>query len=182
VRIIAGRYRGRKISCPKSDTRPTLDRVREALFSILGPLDDAVVVDFFAGSGALGLEALSRGARMATFVESSREAARVIRDNAAKLGLGDECRVVESPVERSRPHLARGPAIDLVLADPPWRLSAQAFSMVEEVVLGLLARDATLVVGHAARESLEPPISSRLTLRSCRRWGDSALSFFEQSG
>ena len=77
MRIIAGRFRGRKILCPKADTRPTLDRVREALFSILGPLDDLVVVDFFAGSGALGLESLSRGARQATLVESDRDAARV---------------------------------------------------------------------------------------------------------
>jgi 16S rRNA (guanine966-N2)-methyltransferase len=158
-----------------------LDRVREALFSILGPLDDEVVVDFYAGSGALGFEALSRGARRAILVESDREAARMIRDNAKALALGDECQVIESRVERSRAVLQSGPRIDLVLADPPWRISAEALGVVEQTVSGLLAPDARLVVGHMARDALEPGPDSRLRLSSCRRWGDSALSFFEQS-
>lgn len=182
MRIIAGSHRGRKILCPTSDTRPTMDRVREALFSILGPLDDDVVVDFYAGSGALGFEALSRGARRATLVESDREAARVIRHNATKLGFDDACQVLEGSVERSRSDLSSGPPINLVLADPPWRISAQAVHVVARVVRGLLAPEATIVVGHAAREALELSSEDGLELESCRRWGGSALSLFRQSG
>src|SRR3954447_6595013 len=88
VRIIAGTHRGQRIAAPKGrDTRPTSDRVRENAFNLIGPVDDAAVLDLFAGSGALGLEALSRGAASATFVESDRDACRTINSNLDKLEL-----------------------------------------------------------------------------------------------
>ena len=99
MRIIAGKFRGRKLSCPKVVTRPTLDRVREALFSILGDLSGLNVIDFYAGSGALGLEALSRGARFATLVEADRQACQVIRKNVESWGIEGAHRVVECAAE-----------------------------------------------------------------------------------
>src|ERR687897_518752 len=118
MRIIAGTHRGRRIIAPKGlATRPTGDRVREAAFNLIGPVDGARVLDLFAGSGAMGLEALSRGAASVTFVESDRAACRTIEDNLAKLKLigaritcGDAVWAVR---QESRPY-------DLILVDPPY--------------------------------------------------------------
>lgn len=178
MRIIAGKFRGRKLVCPKLVTRPTLDRVREALFSILGDLSDAVVVDFYAGSGALGLEALSRGARHITLVEADRQAAQVIRKNVESWGIDREYRVVECAVEKSRGSLKNGPPFDLVLADPPWKIALEAAAHVPEVVKGLLAPSAIVVLGHASRDELVVSEESGLERYDSRSWGDSALSFF----
>ncbi len=126
TRIIAGVAGGRRIETPKgADTRPTSDRVREALFGALdarGALDGAAVLDLFAGSGALGLEAASRGARSVVLVESGREATAVARRNAATLGL-DGVRVVQAPVQRylaTATHAPLDPPADVVLLDPPY--------------------------------------------------------------
>src|SRR3954451_21444455 len=125
TRIIAGSAGGRRIETPKgSDTRPTSDRVREALFGALdarGAVAGAVVLDLFAGSGALGLEAASRGASSVVLVESAREAAAVARRNAVTLGL-DGVRGVQAPVQRYLATGAHSPAVppaDLALLDPP---------------------------------------------------------------
>ena len=181
VRIIAGKFRGRQLSCPKLVTRPTLDRVREALFSILGDLTGQCVVDFYAGSGALGLEALSRGARHVLLVESDRQAARVIQKNASGWGVDSQWRVIECSVENSRGSLMAFRPIDLVLADPPWKISREAAVAVPEVVKGLLSPGALVVIGHAVRDELVLAEGSGLELDSVRSWGDSALSFFRQS-
>jgi 16S rRNA (guanine966-N2)-methyltransferase len=179
VRIIAGKFRGRKLSCPKLVTRPTLDRVREALFSILGDLSGARVVDFYAGSGALGLEALSRGASHVTLVEGDRQAAQVIRKNVEGWGIEGAYRVLECSVERARGSLGAAP-IDLVLADPPWKISGEAAVVVPRVVQGLLSPSAIVVLGHASRDELEVAAESGLERHDRRTWGDSALSFFRR--
>jgi 16S rRNA (guanine966-N2)-methyltransferase len=128
VRVVAGSARGRRIDAPPgTDTRPTTDRVREAVFNALGSLgavEGAVVVDLFAGSGALGIEALSRGAAQATFVEADRRAAAVIEENLATLDLAERAGVVRSPVERAIEALPG--TIDLVLADPPYSFDGWA--------------------------------------------------------
>jgi len=122
VRVVAGTARGRRITAPPgTDTRPTTDRVREAVFNALGSLgavDGAEVVDLFAGSGALGIEALSRGAARVVFVESDRRAAEVIEENLRTLGLDERAVVVRRTVTATVPDLGEG--IDLVLADPPY--------------------------------------------------------------
>jgi 16S rRNA (guanine966-N2)-methyltransferase len=180
VRIIAGKFRGRKLVCPKLVTRPTLDRVREALFSILGDLSEANVVDFYAGSGALGLEALSRGASYVTLVEADRQAAAVIRKNVVGWGIEGAYRVIECAVARSRGSLSQRAPIDLVLGDPPWNISAEAAVSVPEVITGLLAPSAIVVLGHAARDELAVSEASGLERYDRRSWGDSALSFFRR--
>jgi len=121
MRIIAGEWRGRAIEAPSGrSTRPTADRVRETLFSMLssrlGSFDDLRVADLFAGSGALGLEALSRGAASATFVEADAAAAVAIRRNLEKLGATDRARVIAG----SALALPRSEAFDLIFADPPY--------------------------------------------------------------
>ena len=177
MRIISGKFRGRKLECPKLVTRPTLDRVREALFSILGDLSGHCVVDLYAGSGALGLEALSRGARHVTLVEADKGAAQVIRKNAAGWGADAQLRVLECPVTRARGALGSIAPIDLVLADPPWKVAQAAALEVARAVVGLLAPGARVVLGHPAREQLALGEGSGLVVVSCRTWGDSALSF-----
>ena len=177
MRIISGKFRGRRLECPKLVTRPTLVRVREALFSILGDVSGLCVVDLYAGSGALGLEALSRGARHVTLVEVDRGAAQVIRKNVAPWAVEQQLRVLESSVERARPALRSIQPIDLVLADPPWKIAQEAALEVARAVQGLLAPEARLVLGHPAREELQLPADSGLRVVSCRTWGDSALSF-----
>jgi 16S rRNA (guanine966-N2)-methyltransferase len=179
VRIVAGKYKNRRLQTPKEGTRPTLERVREALFSILGNIADYKVVDFYSGSGALGLEALSRGAREVLLVESDRQAADVIRKNVAHIGAVDAVRVIEQRVEDCRKSIERSAPIDLVLADPPWAISGLAFDVIPRVVRGLLSDGAWLVLGHASKESLTPAPEGPLVLHDRRDWGDSALSFFQ---
>src|SRR5262252_2407171 len=107
MRVIAGKFRGRPLRAPRGlTTRPTADRAREAIFQILGDLTDLSVLDLYAGTGALGIEALSRGARHAVFVESDAGAVRAIRENLTRLGLAGQTTLVTSTVERARPRLA----------------------------------------------------------------------------
>ena len=124
MRIVAGTHRGRRISAPPGrDTRPTPDRVREAVFAMLGPLDGVEVLDLFAGSGALGLEALSRGAATATFVDRSPRAAAAIRANAASLALEGRVRVVRRDWRAAlAAERAAGRRFGLCLCDPPYSL------------------------------------------------------------
>src|SRR5205807_2939069 len=120
VRVVAGAFKGRRLQAPAGGrTRPTSDRVREALFSILGDVSDARVLDLYAGSGALGIEALSRGAAGATFVDSDREAVVAIRANLALTGTDDRASVVRSPVGSFLAAGRHGP-FDLVFLDPPY--------------------------------------------------------------
>jgi 16S rRNA (guanine966-N2)-methyltransferase len=178
MRIIAGKFRGRPLRAPKGlSTRPTTSRAREALFSILADLQGKVVIDCYAGSGALGLEALSRGAREVVFIESDARAADTIRENLATFGC-DNALVLECSVARAHTRLRPLAPIDWVLADPPWPIAQQALGEVEQATLGLLAADARLVVGHRASQPIELVPHSGLTLLQRRRWGDSAMSFF----
>ena len=137
MRIIAGQFRGRTLAAPKGDgTRPTTDRVRESLmsavFSQRGGFEDAVVLDAFAGSGALGLEALSRGAARAVFYECAPEAAKVVQKNVANLGLEPaRATVTRADVIERAPQFAR-PPFDLIFLDPPYAYDAMA-------VLGMVA-------------------------------------------
>ena len=177
TRIIAGAAGGRRIETPRgSGTRPTSDRVREALFAALdarGAVDGAVVVDLYAGSGALGLEAASRGAREVVLVDSAREAVAVARRNAASLGLGG-VRVVQAPVLR----WLAGPGVppaDLVLIDPPYALDEPELATVLRAVDGgCTAPDALVVVERDAR-SPEPDWPARWRSETSRRYGDTVL-------
>lgn len=188
MRVIAGRLKGRRIAAPAGrDTRPTSDRVREAIFStvysLIGDIDGVAAADLYAGSGALGIEALSRGASSCAFVESDRTAVSVLRRNLDDLGLAqDAARVVHADVNRigSLPQ-GIGP-LALLLADPPYRIDAAAFSQVLEA---LAARDAfelgaLVVYEHAAGTEAQWPSGFRAG--PTRRYGDTAVSFATYEG
>jgi 16S rRNA (guanine966-N2)-methyltransferase len=173
TRIIAGEWGGRRLATPHgSDTRPTSDRVREALFSSLeselGGFDGLRVIDLYAGSGALGLEALSRGAEHADFVETDRNAAAVIKRNIAELGLPPgRARVHAIPVDRFVSTLVDG--FDLVFLDPPYKVSThEVAAVVSALPLGGL-----IVVERPSREAFAWP-ESRSGLRE-RRYGETTL-------
>ncbi|HXH87012.1 MAG TPA: 16S rRNA (guanine(966)-N(2))-methyltransferase RsmD [Gaiellaceae bacterium] len=173
MRIIAGEKRGAAIAAPPGlSTRPTGDRVREAAFNLIGPVDEATVLDLFAGSGALGLEALSRGAASATFVESDRAACRVISDNLAKLRLTG-ARVVCADAVWTLWQDTR--TYDLVLVDPPYEQWEALQPKLAEPLARVLAPDGLLVVETGSRIQPELP----LALRTSRRYGSARLTLFE---
>lgn len=164
MRIVGGKHKGRPLNAPKgSTTRPTSDRAREAIFNVLahgvdGPdLRGAAVLDVFAGTGALGLEALSRGAVHATFVEHDRTAARILKDNIQALGETANTRVIERPAVRIGP-ASHGP-VDVVFLDAPYGQE------LTEPALGVLAangwlKDGTVIMAEvAANEPLAAPLS-----------------------
>lgn len=182
VRIVAGRLRGRRLRVPSDpDLRPTSDRVREALFNILGQdLSGLDVVDLFAGCGALGFEALSRGARRVVFVEADPRTATALRRTAEDLGLVREASVIVGRVEDvlERPRI--GGPFDLILADPPYDSTVEE-KLVEAVDTGRLLRPGgTMVV---ERERRNPANAGTLGLRLVRSadYGRTALDFFKYS-
>lgn len=177
MRVIAGASKGRKLRSVKSATvRPTTDRVKEALFSSLGPgVPGARVLDLYAGSGALGIEALSRGAQHATFVESSSRAADVVKANLAATGLDARAAVVVLDVEE---FLSAAPkaAMDLVLADPPYAQGVPVRALAQLRDKGWLAEGAIVVLEVGGRlEQIEVPAGYRI--RDTKRYGDSKLVY-----
>jgi 16S rRNA (guanine966-N2)-methyltransferase len=173
MRIIAGTHRGSRISAPKGlATRPTGDRVREAAFNLIGPVDDARVLDLFAGSGAMGLEALSRGAASVTFVESDRAACRVISENLAKLRLTGARVVCADAVWTLRQDTR---TYDLVLVDPPYGEWEALQARLGEPLARVLAPNGLLVVETGSRTTPDLP----LALRTSRRYGSARLTLFE---
>jgi 16S rRNA (guanine966-N2)-methyltransferase len=178
MRVIAGTLGGRRLVAPKGlATRPTGERVREALFSILGSVEGATVLDLYAGTGALGIEALSRGARRAVFVESARPALVALRENLDSLGLAARAKVLAVDVERAPKDLGRDGPFDLVVADPPWAVVAAAARALERVTSTARAPGARVVLEHAARDAA--PVVAGLVVRSTRAWGDTAVTIYD---
>ena len=179
TRIIAGAARGRALKVPASGVRPTGDRAREALFNSLGSLlelDGARVLDLYAGSGALGLEALSRGAGEVVLVESGPKVVPVLRGNVAAVGLPGASVVVGSvPTVVARP---AGQAFDLVLADPPYAVEPDVVTGVLTALHtgGWLAPEAVLVVERPARETPWEWPTPLVGLRD-RRYGEAVLRY-----
>lgn len=174
MRIIGGTFRGHPLRAPKGPTRPTTDRTREAIFNLVQsrlPLHEARVLDVFAGSGALGLEALSRGAAHATFVEQAGAALRTIRQNADTLGVADRCSVQRADALR---FLSSSPGVryDLVFADPPYALTE--LERLPGLLLPLVAPEGLLVLEHGAdvRFDDEPG------LEMSRAYGQTVVSLF----
>jgi 16S rRNA (guanine966-N2)-methyltransferase len=173
MRIIAGSKRGARIAAPRGlATRPTGDRVREAAFNLIGPVDGATVLDLFAGSGAMGLEALSRGAGSATFVESDRAACKAIQRNLEKLQLTGARIVCADAVWTVRQDPR---TYDLVLVDPPYEVWGELQAGLAAQLPRVLAPDGLLVVETSSRVEPELP----LALRTSRRYGSARLSLFE---
>jgi 16S rRNA (guanine966-N2)-methyltransferase len=185
VRVIGGSERGRRLRAPRGQrTRPTADRMRVTLFDILGPsVGGARVLDLFAGTGAVGIEALSRGAARAVFVERDRDALRVLRANLAALGLGREAaRVVAGDALALLPTLAASEApFDLVFLDPPYAGGWATRALAALPGSRLLRPGARVVVQHAVRAPVPVP-AGLAAAREPRRFGDTALTFLEVEG
>jgi 16S rRNA (guanine966-N2)-methyltransferase len=181
MRIVAGEFRGRQLSTPSGDTtRPTAARAREALFAILRDVSNERVLDLYAGSGALGLEALSRGAERLALVESSKAAQQAIRSNLQALGVGARATLVPLRAEASLKALERLGPFSLVFADPPWADAQAALVLLEKLAgQSLLAPAARLVLEHAARTPPVLSIGTSLSAVDTRRWGDTAVTIFE---
>ncbi|MEO0591889.1 MAG: 16S rRNA (guanine(966)-N(2))-methyltransferase RsmD [Pseudomonadota bacterium] len=175
MRIVSGQWRGRKLSAPKGDlTRPTADRTRETLFSMLssriGAFEDLQVADLFAGSGALGLEALSRGAAHCLFVEQDRAALDSIRTNIASLETRDRARVEAMSVMQLR---ARTEPLDLILLDPPYKTGAGDVALDRLLRLGWIGAATWMALETAASEEVDV---KGLAIEAERRVGKAKLT------
>lgn len=172
MRIVAGRFGGRRLTAPPGRaTRPTSDRVREALFSILGPLDGEHVLDLYAGSGALGIEALSRGAGSAVFVEREARALEALRANLDALGIHADVRRADA-LAALREARKRGETYDLVLCDPPYRLAPGLGGPLGEALAPVLADGARVVTESDRRTPLDLDLEP---LIDERRYGDTLI-------
>jgi 16S rRNA (guanine(966)-N(2))-methyltransferase RsmD len=172
MRVIAGKYRSRRIeSLPGLDTRPTPDRLRETLFNILAPMiSGSVFVDAYAGTGSVGIEAISRGAKLAVFIEKDRHAVEVIKANLASLGIKGSGRIIRGAAS---PHLADIEA-DIAFLDPPYPMEAEYRNALD----ALAARPPNLtIVQHSVHHAIPDEYDS-LTRTRIVRQGDNALSFF----
>jgi 16S rRNA (guanine966-N2)-methyltransferase len=182
MRIIGGKAARRRIKAPPgAETRPTADRVREAVFNILGPPPDgARVLDLYAGAGGLGLEALSRGAESAVFVDRSRQATRVLTENAAALAMTDASEIHCADGLRALRRLeAAGRRFDWVFVDPPYHsdLGERALAILGEATL--LAPGAVVVVEHDRRRPPAPAVGC-LVKADSRRYGDTEVAFYRR--
>lgn len=179
MRIVGGKHRGKQISAPASRaTRPTSDRVREAIFNILAhgiagfDIEGARVLDLFAGSGALGLEAISRGARFVLFIEDDSSARGAIRHNADAIGAIGQCKIWRRDASRLGP-CAPQPPFDLVFADPPYHKGLAGRALASLVADGWLNAGAVVVVEEAAGAVLDVP--DDLEVISTREYGDTQV-------
>jgi 16S rRNA (guanine966-N2)-methyltransferase len=175
MRVIGGRLGGRRLRAPRgSRTRPTSDRVREALFSLLGGVEDARVLDLFAGTGALGIEALSRGARHAVFVERDERALRALRENLDALGVGAQEAEVRGGDARAALRSARtcSETYDLVFIDPPYRRARELEAELSDLLAPLLAPGSRVVVESDRRA----PMRLALAIELERVYGDTSLT------
>jgi 16S rRNA (guanine966-N2)-methyltransferase len=179
LRIIGGRLKGRRLTGVRGQIRPTADRVREAIFNILGAeVIDSLVLDLFAGTGALGIEALSRGARGAVFVEKHPSALQVLRRNLAQCGLNELSRVLPLATEKALPRLAAtGEHFSLIFLDPPYGHGLAAANLLLLAKTNLTAPGGRIVVEHSR---LEDPADAYHQLKrdDQRRYGATMVSFY----
>ena len=184
MRIVAGRFRGRALAAlgkgdPAAHLRPTSDRTRESLFNILAggrfgdPITDARVLDLFAGTGALGLEALSRGAAFATFVDDGMKALTLIRQNIALCGAESETRVVKRDARRLPPN--EDAPYDLVFLDPPYGKGLGEVALSHALAQGWIAKDSLIVWEESA--AITPP--DGVEILDSRRYGDTVITVLQ---
>ena len=180
MRVLAGALKGQRLTTPRGrTTRPTADQVRIACLDTLMPyLDRGPFLDLFAGAGGVGIEALSRGAPSAVFVEQDGAALRALRDNVERLGLGDRARVVRADAARAVAELgARGERFAVVFLDPPYE-SPRAAAALEAVAAGaILVAGAVVVIQHGTKTP-PPSAPGALAPWKARRFGETTLTFF----
>ena len=177
MRVITGKYKGRTLVAPENVARPTLDRMKETLFNILNAkLQDACVLDLFAGSGQLAIECLSRGARRAILCDNSRDALKAIQSNFAKIGVTPEMEFCDF-----RQCLAKiNEKLDVIFVDPPYKSDFYGIVLAEVDNRQLLADDGWVVCEHSATDEL-PQTVGNLTMFDCRKMGTVKFSFYKRS-
>ena len=182
MRVIAGVAKGRKLVAPKGRRiRPTADRVKESLFSIIADrIKGSAVLDLYAGTGALAIEALSRGAAAATLVDSDETAVAAIHRNLEETGLAERAAVVRAPVTQALDRLtSEARAFDLLFLDPPYKIEAAGLEIVLAKAAGCLRQRGLIVLEH--RPDLpEVEVSPGLVMVDRRRYGDTGLSFYKK--
>jgi 16S rRNA (guanine966-N2)-methyltransferase len=179
MRIISGTSKGRRLATPKSQAiRPTSDRVKELIFNILGEKVEAkIVLDLFAGTGNLGIEALSRGARKALFVEKGRQALRLIQRNLSLFGMNGRSEILPKDVSRAIGILQqRGESFDLILMDPPYEKGLIQKTLMKLHSHRIYHEDSILVIEHDRREPIPEMVEGWILTRQ-RRIGDTVISF-----
>jgi 16S rRNA (guanine966-N2)-methyltransferase len=179
MRIISGTSRGRRLATPKSQAiRPTSDRVKESIFNSLGnEVEGKAVLDLFAGTGNLGIEALSRGAKKALFVEKGRQALRLIQINLAQVGMEDRSEILPKDVSRAIGILnQRGESFDLILMDPPYEKGLIQRTLLKLHSHRIYHEDSILIVEHDRREPIPEKVEG-WTLSRQRKIGDTLISF-----
>jgi 16S rRNA (guanine966-N2)-methyltransferase len=183
MRVIGGKARGRRLKVPKGQAvRPTSDRVKEALFNILShDLSGIKLLDLFAGTGNVSIEAISRGAAEAILIDSSDKSGKVIRENLSRVGFTDRASVRIVPVSRALRSLARqGESFDMIFLDPPYQRNWVNACLAAIARGNLLRESGTVVVEHSAREQPNAEYRS-LILKDQRNYGDTWLSFFKHT-
>ena len=180
MRIVAGQWRGRRLAAPRGDgTRPTSDRVREALFSILGDVSDTRCLDLFAGTGSIGLEALSRDAAHATFVEKNSAALKVLGQNLATLAVPpDRYQLHRLDVRRAVGRL--NGTYGLIYADPPYDQVADQTKVLFAIMQAWLSPDGVAIIEHRSRDP-SPEAPDGLDCNDVRIYGDTALAFYRRN-
>ncbi|HEX5702020.1 MAG TPA: 16S rRNA (guanine(966)-N(2))-methyltransferase RsmD [Pyrinomonadaceae bacterium] len=183
MRIIAGKYRGRQLKSPPSaQTRPTSDRLRETLFNVLAPRIEGVrFLDLCAGTGAVGIEALSRGAEHVTFVDKSRKMCALIEANTSTLGIdAEEFEIVSADASdfvRRHAKKEREP-FDMIFYDPPYAESYEIVNLISDTGGQLLTEDAVVIVEHHKKKELPEAFGTLRRFRTLKQ-GDSVLSFYK---
>ena len=183
MRVITGLSKGRKLKAPKGmGTRPTTDRAKEALFNIIGgQVREAKFLDLFAGTGAIGIEALSRGAREAVFVESNPQVVKIIKENLALTGFGGQAEVLSREVDRAVDLLsAAGQNYNIIFMDPPYLKNLAQTSLVKVSNGGLVAAGG-LVITESSKLDLLPEEAGHLKLFRQEKYGDTVFSFYQES-
>jgi len=179
MRIIAGQYKGRRLEAVTAQgIRPTSDRVREAVFNIIaGKISGARVLDIFAGTGALGLEALSRGASHTTFIDVSPQACELITKNAERCGIHEKARVICHDMSRGTlPEHIKGEPFSIIFMDPPYGTTLLETALTSGILNQVLARDGMIIAEHSIKVELPHPITG-LDIHDQRKYGKTLISF-----
>lgn len=177
MRVVAGSAKGIRLKSPTSGTRPMMDRMKESVFSALGPFDGALILDLYAGSGSLGIEALSRGGKRATFIENAREAILKLEQNLEATGFAPVSNVVWADVKST---IGRGPdeRVDVVFVDPPYNMPVASVRADLETVVteGFLSDEGRIIVHRPGKENVIEPLG--LKMMWDREYGQSRIMVF----
>ncbi len=181
MRIIGGKAKGRKLQFPPSSKeRPTSDFLREALFNILGPLEEKTFLDLFAGSGSVGIEAASRGAKEIIFIEKDKKIAAVAQENIMACNLDKSCRIVARDISAGLSDLLKNEyEFDFVFADPPYNRGLVGITLKLLNENPVFTKEALVVIQHSTREDIEALLDAKIIIKDQRKYGDNALTFLQ---